>query len=250
MARVTRRAGSAAVVPGDGARETPFRSRAVTLPPDVVWSVLAVQAEDSTPASIQIARRLRVAIADGVLLPGDRLPTVRGAARRLSLAANTVARAYAALAREGVILARAGGGSEVAPVASLDRPALTRHRQERLEALARQVAVRGLSLGFSADEIAGALERELARHGQPVSAAAAPTPLGAAEGTLLSARNRLEGRVKAVRAGELLAEVTVTLPAGADLLVVVTRSSLERLGLHEGSPVAAYVKATEPVLGS
>jgi molybdopterin-binding protein len=32
--------------------------------------------------------------------------------------------------------------------------------------------------------------------------------------------------------------------------VAVTRSSVERLGLHQGSNAAAYVKATEPVLSA
>ena len=222
--------------------------RGVSFPP-AVWSVLALEAEDRAPASVQLARRVRVAVADGVLAPGDRLPSVRAVAAHLNVSVNTVARAYAALAREGVILARAGGGSEIAPRGRLDQPALARQRQERLETLARQVAVRGLALGFDPSEIAQGLARELARHGQPL-----PTPelepLGPDEERLLSARNRLVGQVERLRAGEMLAEVTLVLPEGARLLVCVTRASIERLGLREGAPAAAYIKATEPVLGA
>jgi DNA-binding transcriptional regulator YhcF (GntR family) len=53
------------------------------------------------PVYLQIERNLRVAIADGMLRPGERLPSVRSLALKLGLATNTVARAYAALACEG-----------------------------------------------------------------------------------------------------------------------------------------------------
>src|SRR3954452_4069854 len=88
--------------------------------------VLQLEADEPAPAYVQLERRVRLAIADGTLQPGDRLPSVRQLAGRLGLAPNTVGRAYAELAREGVIVARAGGGSEVAPRESLDRTALAR----------------------------------------------------------------------------------------------------------------------------
>src|ERR671937_1209030 len=139
-------------------------------------SVLQLETGDPAPAYVQLARRVRLAVADGTLQPGDRLPTVRRLADRLGLAANTVGRAYADLGREGVIVARAGGGSEVAPSEQLDRPALARFRQERLRTLARQAAVRGLALGFEPAEIVGAVSAELAARGRPVPAGALRRP--------------------------------------------------------------------------
>jgi hypothetical protein len=68
-----------------------------------------------------------------------------------------------------VIVARAGGGSEVAPRERLDEPALARSRQERLRTLARQAAVRGLALGFEPSEIVEAVATELAARGHPVA---------------------------------------------------------------------------------
>ena len=53
----------------------------------------------------------------------------------------------------------------------------------------------------------------------------------------------------AIRAGELLAEVTIELREGAHLVAAVTRSSVDRLGLDTGAPVSVYVKATELTLG-
>jgi molybdopterin-binding protein len=211
--------------------------------------VLHVEEADPAPAYVQLERQIRVGVADGTLQPGDRLPSVRRLAQRLGLAPNTVGRAYAELAREGVIIARAGGGSEIAPRAALDRPALARARQERLRVLARQVAVRGLALGFEPAEIVEAVNRELATHGRPVPTDTDLGALGSDEAALLSTRNRFRGTVTAIRVGELLAEVTVRLPEGTDSVVAITRASLERLGLAVGRPASVYVKATEQVLG-
>ncbi len=138
-------------------------------------AILTIDPEDPVPAYVQIERRVRLAVADGSLQPGTRLPSVRQLARRLGLATNTVGRAYADLARESVIVARAGGGSEVASPDRLDRGALARTRQERLRLLARQAAVRGLSLGFAPEEIVQAVARELEARGHAVGASAPPT---------------------------------------------------------------------------
>jgi len=146
-------------------------------------------------------------------------------------------------------MARAGGGSEIAARDRLDQPALQRSRMERLRMLARQTAVRGLALGLEPDEIAEALRSELAAHGRPVSGARVNDDLGDREAPLLSARNRIRGRIASIRAGELLAEVTIDMRDGQHVVAAVTRSSVDRLGLEEGGSVSAYVKATELTLG-
>jgi molybdate transport system regulatory protein len=73
--------------------------------------------------------------------------------------------------------------------------------------------------------------------------------LGQQEAPLLSARNRLRGTVASIRAGEMLAEVTIDLREGVQLIAAVTRSSVDRLGLENGGRVSVYVKATELTLG-
>ncbi len=127
--------------------------------------LLGVDPQDPAPAYVQLMRRVRLGVADGTLRPGDRLPSVRQLARRLGLAANTVGRAYAELGREGVIVAHAGGGSEIASPEQLDHEALRRARLDRLRVLARQMAVRGLTLGFSGGEIVRAVTAELEARG-------------------------------------------------------------------------------------
>lgn len=59
-----------------------------------------------------------------------------------------------------------------------------------------------------------------------------------------SARNRLEGTVLAVDAGETVALVTVDVAGGTTLSALVTTESVERLNLHRGTPVVASFKAT------
>ena len=215
----------------------------------LIDALRTLRADDSAPVYVQIERCIRLGVADGTFQPGDHLPSVRDLARQLGLSPNTVGRAYAELSREGVITARAGGGSEITARERLDQPALVRTRMERLRVLARQTAVRGLALGLEPDEIAEAVRAELAAHGRPVSGKPVQTTLGSQEAPLLSARNRLRGTVASIRAGELLAEVTIELREGSEVVAAVTRSSVDRLGIENGGRVSVYVKATELTLG-
>jgi molybdate transport system regulatory protein len=59
-----------------------------------------------------------------------------------------------------------------------------------------------------------------------------------------SARNRLEGTVRAVAVGEAVGEVAVDVGASVDLQAIVTVASIDRLGLAAGEPVVATFKAT------
>ncbi|MEV6314857.1 GntR family transcriptional regulator [Streptomyces sp. NPDC051776] len=63
--------------------------------------------------------QIRAQIADqahsGAIPVGYRLPTVRGLAEELGLAANTVAKAYRALESDGVIETRGRNGTFIAP---------------------------------------------------------------------------------------------------------------------------------------
>ncbi len=129
--------------------------------------VLRIEPGDPDPAYQQLQQQVRNAVADGVLAPGDLLPSVRDLARRLDISPNTVARAYVELGREGVLVARAGGGSVIAPTDATDRGALTRSRQERLTSLARQVVVRSLALGLPPADVLDAVSAEFAARGRP-----------------------------------------------------------------------------------
>ena len=64
----------------------------------------------------------------------------------------------------------------------------------------------------------------------------------------LSARNQLNGTVRNLELGAVMAEVTVDVN-GQQIVSAITRASAERLGLAEGQPVTVFIKATEVLLG-
>jgi molybdate transport system regulatory protein len=65
----------------------------------------------------------------------------------------------------------------------------------------------------------------------------------------LSARNRLSGKVMRIQHDSADSEVIVLLPGGEILAAMVTRQSLQNLGLTPGMPVCAAFKAHTPILG-
>lgn len=66
----------------------------------------------------QVRAQISEQARSGVLPVGYRLPTVRGLAEQLGLAANTVAKAYRALETDGVIETRGRNGTFVAAAGS------------------------------------------------------------------------------------------------------------------------------------
>jgi molybdopterin-binding protein len=64
----------------------------------------------------------------------------------------------------------------------------------------------------------------------------------------ISARNRLVGTVREIASDGVLAEVVLELGGGAEIVSVITRSSVERLGLKVGMRAVALIKATEVML--
>ena len=65
----------------------------------------------------------------------------------------------------------------------------------------------------------------------------------------LSARNQLQGTVRSVKLGTIMAEVVVDV-GGNEIVSAITRGSVERLGLSEGSAVTVVIKATEVMLAT
>lgn len=78
------------------------------------WAEFALDATDRTPVHAQLERGIRSAIAAGRLGVGDQLPTVRQLAVDLRVNANTVAKVYAHLERDGVLETRRGVGTFIA----------------------------------------------------------------------------------------------------------------------------------------
>jgi molybdopterin-binding protein len=66
----------------------------------------------------------------------------------------------------------------------------------------------------------------------------------------LSARNVLKGKVKRVNHGAINSEVIVGLPHGYEIVSVVTKASVENLGLSEGKEVFAIIDAASVILAT
>jgi molybdopterin-binding protein len=65
----------------------------------------------------------------------------------------------------------------------------------------------------------------------------------------LRARNQLQGTVKSVTLGAVMAEVVVDVN-GQELVSAITRGSAERLGLSEGLAVTVVIKSTDVLLAA
>jgi molybdopterin-binding protein len=65
----------------------------------------------------------------------------------------------------------------------------------------------------------------------------------------LSARNNLRGTVKSIRMDGITAEVILDLGHGLEIVSVITRDSVERLGLKVGDTASAVIKSTEVMIG-
>jgi molybdopterin-binding protein len=64
-----------------------------------------------------------------------------------------------------------------------------------------------------------------------------------------SARNQLNAKVKSVKLGSVMAEVTVELADGQEIVSAITRTSAESLNLKEGDSVVVIIKSTEVMIG-
>ena len=65
----------------------------------------------------------------------------------------------------------------------------------------------------------------------------------------LSARNRLSGTVTSIDASGPMAEVVIDVD-GTAVTSTITSKSVDRLGLEEGSPATAVIKASDVMVES
>lgn len=113
--------------------------------------MLHVDARDPTPIAAQLARSVRGALADGLLQPGDPLPTVRQLAVSLKVNANALSAAFQELADAGLVEMRPGLGAFVRDGAAGDpgEP----DRRQRLRELEDRFLEEAARLGFSLDDV-------------------------------------------------------------------------------------------------
>lgn len=61
---------------------------------------------------------------------------------------------------------------------------------------------------------------------------------------MLSARNQFKGKVKALKVGNVMAEVVIAV-GDLEFVSAITRGSVEQMGIKLGDEVTAIVKSTE-----
>ena len=120
--------------------------------------IFEVDSRSPTPIYAQLDRSIRAAIATGALEAGVQLPTVRQLAVELSINANTVARVYAQLERDGILETRRGVGTFVREVPTPQ--AARSHRERELRELIKRFIGDAAMLGFTLPELLIQLRNE------------------------------------------------------------------------------------------
>jgi GntR family transcriptional regulator len=111
------------------------------------------------PIYTQIVNQIQSQLANGILKPGDQLPTVRALAEELRVNFNTVARAYRLLDEAHIISTQQGRGTYITEIPAAG--VTERLRQESLDALVQRFVAEALRLGFAKGEVAQMVRNKL-----------------------------------------------------------------------------------------
>lgn len=108
---------------------------------------LVIDPASTVPVYRQVVDNLRSLLVEGVLQPGDALPTVRELGMELGVHFNTVAEAYRLLAAEGWLdLRRRRGAVVTSRTAPAQQPEAAAQFNRSLRQLIAQVRAEGLSI--------------------------------------------------------------------------------------------------------
>jgi GntR family transcriptional regulator len=92
---------------------------------------IQIQKDSGIPLYIQVERQIRLLIQQGLLRPGDLMPTVRELAVELGINSNTVSRVYRDLQQGGILVLKRGVGSFVSD--SVSSKTLRRKELQQLD---------------------------------------------------------------------------------------------------------------------
>ena len=65
----------------------------------------------------------------------------------------------------------------------------------------------------------------------------------------ISARNVFEGKIENVEVGAVMANVKIKIESPQLVTAIITKESVEKLGLKKGDSVSAIIKSTEIMVG-
>lgn len=103
------------------------------------------------PLYAQLGRAIKFAVATGRIGMGEQLPTVRQMAVDLRINANTVAKVYAELEREGIVETRRGIGTFV--TARRVKVSARQDHEKHLRELADRYVAEAEAHGYSLDDL-------------------------------------------------------------------------------------------------
>ncbi len=124
-----------------------------------IW--LHVDPRNGVPIYVQLVEQVKHALEIGSLQPGDSLPTVREVASELTIAPNTIVKAYNELQRLELIESRPGKGTIVTGKAEAS---LLRQQAEAITTRLGVLIRDAVSLGLTEDELRACFETEMHHH--------------------------------------------------------------------------------------
>ncbi|MDO4807027.1 MAG: GntR family transcriptional regulator [Coriobacteriales bacterium] len=125
--------------------------------------MLSIDLMTDEPIYQQIRQQIVQAVADGELVAGDPLPSVRSLAADLGINMHTVNKAYALLRDEGYVVMRRRSGAIVADRNTVSSPEQQRRERDLLALAIRNLAIEHKAKGGSKDDFMATAEAEAKR---------------------------------------------------------------------------------------
>ncbi len=119
---------------------------------------LHVDTANGIPIYVQLINQIKSCIAGGILIPGDRMPSVRELASQLTVNPNTIQKAYQELEQAGIIETVRGRGTFVCGSGAGPDDA---ERRKKLEDHVQALLVEAYHLNFSREELRKIFEEKL-----------------------------------------------------------------------------------------
>ncbi|MBN2083174.1 PLP-dependent aminotransferase family protein [bacterium] len=113
--------------------------------------IIHIDRSSKEPIQDQIRRQVIKLVRDGLLAPGEKLPSVRELAKQLDVSRKTVHTAYENLSAENIIETRHGSGTYVTPLPSVVIGSNLGTRDEMETSIENQPPMRWEPYGFNSD---------------------------------------------------------------------------------------------------
>ena len=111
--------------------------------------LLSIDEKDERPIYLQLANQIKEQVSQGILKPGDELPSVRDVAQSLGINLHTVRGAYLRLRDEGLIDLRLGRKARI----TRQPPAVEKDSAGNLKPRIRELITDALLKGLAPDDI-------------------------------------------------------------------------------------------------